>query len=383
MTYGITPEGFNRKTEDIIKKEIQDDLRGTISPKIDLDRPRSKLANVLRPGAIKPLGELWELAEYCANSIDPANNTGLATVQLAAQQSITNLGYRAGSVIVQVELEEGTYAAGSIPLVVSDDPANTWTNRYAITAATEDTYEVLFVSDLLGSAAAAPAESLVLATATDGVLSVYQPEDATRGADEETPEELEARRKASLALRGSGTAAAIRAAVLAVNGVEQCVIFSNRKSEPEDGVPAHSHRVVIYDGAGVANDDAVAQAIYSEQTNGVRSFGEIGGNITDANGQAGVEYFDRATTRELTADVEVLSSSGIDQAGLKAAISKAVTGQIGGKLYLRRLESLVVSWPGVDDLAVDIEVDGDTENITAEADERLYLPVANITVVVS
>lgn len=381
--YGILPTGFRRKTEDIIKEEIQVDLRATLSPKIDLDRPRSKLANVLRP-PIRSLGQLWEIAEHCYNAIDPANNTGDATTQLAALQGLTNLGYRQGSVLVSVELEAGTYEAGSIVLNVDGDPDNTWTNQYALEIDAEDVYVVKFLSDIYGPGATALAGSLVITTPVAGLLSVDQEEDATPGKDPETPEELESRRQASLARRGSGTQAAIRDAVLAIPGVEQVVVFTNRKSEPEDGIPAHAHRVVIWDGVSpAANTDAVAQAIFDEQSDGIRSFGEIAGNVVDANGLAGYEYFDRATTRELILYAEIVSASGVDEAGIKAALSEAVTGQIGGRLVIRRLEALILDQDGVDDLADDVQVDGGTANIQAEADERLSLSVDDITLVVT
>lgn len=383
--YGILSTGFRRKPEDVIKTEIQDDLRSTLSSKINLDKPRSKLANVLRP-PIRSLGELWEIAEWCYNAIDPDNNTGDATEQLAAQQGVYNLGVRQGVALVTLELEPGEYAAGSIVLNVEGDPSNTWKNTYALSISTPDDYVVQFKSDVYGPLATATAGSLVLTSPVDGVLSVDLEEDATPGQPEETQEELEARRKASLAKRGSGTQAAIRDAVLEVPGVEQVVVFTNRKSEPEDGIPAHSHRVVIYDGdPAQANDDAVAQAIFSEQTDGIRSWGEIAGNTTDANGRADLEYFDRATTRQLAAEIHIESASGVDVTGIKEAMSDYVTGIIGGRLVLSKLQSLVLDQDGVDDIedGGDLEIDGDDLNVQAEQDERLALDVGDIDLYVN
>ncbi len=382
--YGIVSTGFNRKTEEIIKDELETDYRGTISKKIDLDRPNSKFANQLRP-VIRSLGQVWEGFEIVHNMLDPRNGIDSGLVQIAAMQGLYQLGPQHGTVRAQCTLDVGTYAAGELVAYVDSEPNNLWENEEEVVISVAGVHNVDFISQSTGPAARADAGTLNnIAGTVTGWSAITNAADSDPGTDAETAAELDLRRRKDLARTGSGTVGAIKAAVEAVDGVEEVKVTTNRTSEVQNGIPAHSHRVVIYDGVTEdANNDDVAQAIFSEQADGARSFGALWGTAKDSENEDVLVYFDRATTTQLNVEVHIESQDGVDVTGIKQGLSDLVTGVIGGTVVVRKLESWVMQQDGVDDLEQDLTVNGGTTNLTADGDERYALDTADIEVYVN
>ena len=387
MAYGLTSLGFNRKTFSVLKQEIGDYWKAKISKKLDTDSEKSVASNQLHPVATS-FAELWELAEAAANALDSKNVTGPQAIVLGSMVGISPNPEGPGYVNVELDIDAGTYAAGSLVAYVEGEPDNLWElDEELVTAGGADVAAV-FRSQATGSDVRAPAGTLtVIAASVSGWNAINNPDDDGQGTDEETPAELMVRREIALASQGSTTVGSIKDAVLEVSGVDQVSVFTNRNSFIVNGIPGHSHRVVIWDGdTEEADNDDVAQAILGHQADGVRSYGAISGTATQDDGTETTEYFDRATTQRLYAAVEV-ESSGVDEPALKQAMSDYISGTLGERVVYSKLKAVVANFPGVDDvlaLTLDtVDPPVGTVNILVSADTRANLLTTDVDVTVT
>jgi uncharacterized phage protein gp47/JayE len=391
--YGVIPTGFRRKTFEIIFNEIGGKWKQNISRKLLLEDPKSVVANLLNPISTS-FAECWELGEDVSHLLDVDNATRSAAVILGAIVGMEPLEADYGEVTATVNLDEGNiYAANSLTASVSGEPLNLWENTTAIdtTAAVgPDNYSVTYRSLSASAAARAPAGTLtVMAVSINGWNSITNATDAEEGRDLETPEEMMIRRQQELASQGSATNSAIQADVADVNGVQQVRVFTNRSDIAINGIPPHSHRVVIYDGDDEdATNNSVAQAIFDSQADGIRSFGTLQGTATADDGTTSIEFFDRAETTELYLNIEVESAIGVSESAVKAAASAFVAGLFGERVVIKQMERAILEEvDGVDDI-LELKLDVvfppvGTVNLTADADQRFNLDTANINVIVT
>ena len=173
------------------------------------------------------------------------------------------------------------------------------------------------------------------ATGLDGIVSVLA---GDTGRDEETDAELRLRRLDSLQ-QGGGTVDAIRAALLAVEGVDAAMVYENDTDLTDaDGRPPHSVHAVVE--GGVAAD--IAQAIYEQKAAGIATFGDQSAEVDDTMGIPHTIEFDRVTAlREFVVvharstydadsiedDAEDVIADAIAAAGNQLAIGQDVAAQ--------------------------------------------------------
>lgn len=389
--YGVIPTGFRRKTFQILLNELGDSWKQSISKKLKFNDPKTVVANLANPIA-NAHAELWQLGETVNNYLDVDNVTRSSAIILGKIVGMSPLSADTGEVTATVNLDEGTvYAAESLLANVVGEPLNLWHNVDEIDttlAAGPEDYQVTYRSLSASSAARAPAGTLtVMAVSINGWNSITNATDAEEGRDIETPEEMMIRRQQELAASGSATNAALQSDVSRVSGVQQAKVFTNRTDVAINGIPPRSHRVVIYDGADEdADDDAVAQAIFGSQADGIRSFGTLSGTATAPDGTTSTEFFDRAETTRLYLAVEV-ESDEVDEASVKAAASAFVAGLLGERVVVKRLEKAILGVDGVDDI-LDLKIDiidppVNTANLEADPDQRFSLDTADIEVTVT
>jgi hypothetical protein len=122
-TFGLTPDGFNKKTLQDIKEDIQDDLRDTISPSLNfLDSSRfGQLIGVFSD----KLREMWDVAEADYRSRHPDAASGDALDNVASITGAIRLEATKSTVTLdQLFLDNGTtIPVGSIVSVGSGTDA--------------------------------------------------------------------------------------------------------------------------------------------------------------------------------------------------------------------------------------------------------------------
>lgn len=350
MAGGITDQGFERPVADEILEETKTFQRARISEKLVLSE-RTVLGNVDTIHADQQ-SLAWEAIEEAYNAYDPDNATGDRVVSLSLLTGVERRGLQRGLVTATVNLKANkTYAPGALVSHVDNEPTNRWRNRDTVTSTVQGNYPAVFESESPGAAAVAVAGTLtVIAAPVDGWNSITNAADATAGKDQETIEELRARREESLALPGSGTVDAILSDLLQVPGVlTGTQVYENTDDVVVDGIPAHSIRAVVWDGSpAAASNDAIAQSIYNNRTGGIRTFGVVSGNAITKDGQVAVVYFDRATPVPIYIDIPIESAEGVSAADVKAAILAVAPKTVGADVVYNRIGAAAFAVDGVD-----------------------------------
>lgn len=375
----ITDAGLLISTQAELLEEIQQYQRVKISRKLSFS-PKTPIGAV-NPIVAEKLEEIHELLEVVHNAYDRDNASDASLVALASTIGVPRRGASRGLVVLTCNLDGSqSFAPGAIVMNVDGEPENLWENRDTITSTTAGSYLAVFRSQIAGAAAVAPAGTLTVVNPTvAGFNSATNADDATPGLDIEPISALRVRMAQSVAAGGSNTTNAIRAAVVALDGVLSCDVFENRTSVVDaNGLAPHSLRVVVWDGSpGAADDDAIAQAIWDRSaTNAVGS--ETGTAQDDNLGEVTVN-FNRATASALTIAVEIESASGVAADDVKAALVAAMPGIVGRGIVLHKLASAVFHVPGVDDWAT-FTINGGSADLAADQLVIYTLVAGGITV---
>jgi len=353
----VDATGFTARTQAEILQELIDELRAVISPKLDLSE-RSVLGNYINIQAPKFAG-LEELNQESYNAFDVDAASDDRFVALCLLSGIERRGASTGLVDATLTLQASkSYAAGDLVAHVTDDPTNRWENRDAVASTTAGSYPAVFVSQLASSLAIAPAGTLtVIADPVDGWDAITNAADGTPGTDIEAIEALRVRREQGVAASASRTRGGIRAAVVDLDGVLSCEVFENTSNATDaDGIPAHSIRVVVWDGSpAAADDDEIADAVYARKAEGILSVGSQTGTAQDAELGPQLVAFERATASAVTIAVEIESTDGVAVADVKVAILAAFPGSgvglVGEAVVFHKLAGSVFAVAGVDDYA--------------------------------
>ena len=363
----ITETGYQRRTRDVVLQSIQQALRGKISLKLDLSED-AVLGNTSNIDADR-VDELEQLVEEAYNAFDPDNASDDRMAALALLTGVPRRGETKGLVTATLDLDASqTYAPGDLAAHVVDEPTNRWLNRDEVVSTTAGEYEAVFESENAGAAAIAEAGTLtVIATPVSGWNSITNDEAATPGQDIESIAALRIRREQAVASGGSRTRGAIRAKLIAIDGVLSAEVFENTSSAVDaNGIGPHNIRPVVWDGSpAAAEDDEIAQAIYDHAAEGIRSQGTQSGTARDPGTSAPVTVnFDRATASDITVAVDIQSETGVAGDDVKAAILAAMPGRVGQEVTINKLRGSVFTVPGVDDW-VTFTVNGGTADLPA------------------
>ncbi|MBR5823719.1 MAG: baseplate J/gp47 family protein [Paludibacteraceae bacterium] len=210
------------------------------------------------------------------------------------------------------------------------------------------------------------------------------------GEDKESDVDL--RNRFDMAIEGSssGTALAIRGAVMRVNGVRSCIVTENDTDSVDgDGRPPHSFEVYVH--APESARLGIAEAIYSKKPLGVPSYGTSSETITDVQGNDKVVYFTPVADTSLYIRLEVATDDefeldGVEQ--IKTALMSYVNGlKAGEDVIYTNLYRYIHSVNGVKDtLTLTLSTNGSSYtvgNVTANKGEVIVLDTENISIEVS
>lgn len=456
---GLTEAGFEKKSLDEIKSELEDSFRSVFGPFINL-RPGSVFATVIGIFADR-VAEVWDVAEDVYNSQYPDTADGVSLDNVVSINGIERLAARestcegvllfgtAATVVPagtqfsvdgnpqaifetdsQVELVDGVDAVqlisfsevpdgGSFTLSYKTEETGSLT--YLVTASqiesalnglsllsgvtvtgdftagftlefagadglqaqdllvidssltesaslitvTIETTQTGVPQGLVGVTAietgpkAAPAGTLtVINTPVSGLTSVFNPESATIGRDEETDAELRLRRRESLSIGGNASLEAIRAKLLNVTDVREVIMFENTSNVTDgDNRPAKSFEAVVDGG----DDDVLAETIWLAKPAGIETYGNTTIDIVDSQGDTRPISFSRAVlvpiflSLDLTVDDDTFPETGV--ALVKTAILDwADTLAIGADVIVYpQLVSQLVSIPGILDVTIRVD----------------------------
>lgn len=346
---GLSAAGFTAKTLPELKTELEDGFRAAFGDSIDVS-PESVFGQIIGVHAER-LAELWELAETVNSEFNPDNATGArldalagltGTLREAAKHSTASIVATgdAGTVLalgrvvsvlgtgVRFATDAGATIAAvsawanSTPYVVGDrvkngsSPARVYQCTDAGTSAAGPAtgpsgtgsnivdggcewkhlgegaacVDVAVTAEETGPLIAAADSLSVIESPVAGWKGAINLLDAELGADLESDPSLRLRREDEIRGGAKGVNAAIRAAILKVEGVESCTVFGNRTmSTNGDGLPPKSVECLVLGGA----DADVRKAVFENVAEGIESYGTNSGTVTDSDGVVHTVKFSR------------------------------------------------------------------------------------------
>jgi uncharacterized phage protein gp47/JayE len=330
----IDENGITIPTQAEIKAEIDSDLKGEFGASLDTETGFLGRFNALMAEKLRKAYELL-LETYQNAFADSAIAEPLAA--LAAMTGTIRRQATASQVPCTVQLDDGTYLAGTLVAYVYGDESALFENRddVAVTggANPETVTGVVFIAQSTGptvaNAGTLTETQTVVTGWSDNTTPITNPADATIGSVIESEEDLRDRRVVELSRAGSGTASAVRSDVSAVDGVSQVIVLENETDAIDvDGLLPHSLEVIVYDGTDasatshVVDDDDIAQAIWDSKPGGTYMNGDESGTATDDNEDTHTVQFTRPT--KITVYVEVDLTKDPDTYGGDAAVASAI-----------------------------------------------------------
>lgn len=225
----------------------------------------------------------------------------------------------------------------------------------------------------------------VIETPLSGWESVTNAEDIDQGKDIETDAELRIRRKKTLAISGSTTVDAIRAALLDIDEVEDAKVFEN-DTDAVDGAgrPAHSFEAVVLEG----DDQDIVDTIWVNKPTGIATYGSDDGIATDTQGYPHTINFSRPEEVPIYVIVNLTTTADYPAEG-DAAVKQALVDyallnfSIGDDVIQFKLDSPIVDIAGITDATILIGIAPTPtleNNITIDDDQIAIFDSANITV---
>lgn len=277
--FGVTELGFNRKRLDVIKAEIEADLKALFGANLNVEpeSPDGQIVGIFS----KALADLYEVAESAYNSVNVSAATGAALSRLVQLGGTTRKAASPSTATVELLGTAGTtIPAGSEIKSPSTDVSFTLDDAVTIGPGGSGTGTI--TAAVTGATAVSAGTITEIGTPVAGWDSVNNPANGTTGSDTETDAELRARYVATRGVAGSGTVDAIFAAVSNVTGVDELRVDENRGDSTiiESGLPPHSVRVIVTGG----DDDEIANAIWQNKPAGIATDGNNFVFITDSQG---------------------------------------------------------------------------------------------------
>lgn len=212
----------------------------------------------------------------------------------------------------------------------------------------------------------------------------------TVAEDEESDADLRARFDIAIEGSGSGTASAIRGAVMRINGVRSCLIVENKNATADaDGRPPNSFEVYVY--APPTLNQQIGEAIFSKKPLGIQSHGTTSVTVEDVSGHEQTVYFSHVS--EVTVSIKVavkkdthFELNGVEQ--IKNALLEYVNSLKNGEdVIYANLYKYIFQVSGVKDVtSLTLSTNGTTftaANISISSDKVASLSANNITVEVS
>jgi uncharacterized phage protein gp47/JayE len=357
---GLTATGFELKTLEEIKSEIESDQRAEIDPALDFsaEQPLTQINGI----AAKKFAELWELMQTLANAMNPNGAENFLLDNISAITGSKRESAKKSTVTLNSNVNNNfSCAQGAIMVNVSGQPDVRFVNKSAVGPLTPaGVYPIEFECTEFGPVQAAATTLTVITAPVSGLNSVTNPSDAIAGTFVETDEDLRKRRDDEVTAAGASTVDAIRVDVLQVEGVKQCYVFENvTLTTDENGLPGKSIEVVVYDGnVPAASNAEIGQAIWDSKPAGVETVGSTSVTVQDSTGVNRTVKFSRATVKnvwleyEVTIDSSFFPAAGADLIKTAAATYGDRALNLGLDVFAVAFKAQALTVPGVLDVPV-------------------------------
>lgn len=386
---GVTVNGFEKKTLEDVKGEVESSLKADVSPSLNFQvtGPLGQLLNIFSD----KIREAWDLAQAIYRSLYPDTASGDALDNIASLTGVIRLAAKSSEVTVTCTGTPSTFLpAGRVVKVAS--VGDRFQSIADATIGGGGTVDVEFESIQTGPIAAPAATLTEIETPVSGWASATNALDAVLGRDLETDADLRKRRIALLQSANAASLEGLRARLLQVDDVTEVFIFENTASEvDEDGLPGHSFESVVQGG----DDQELFDEIFLRRAAGISSHGSEVGSSTDTQGIVHEEKFSRPTDVdiyvELTVKTDPVVFGGGDPAQGEILVKQAIVDEsadqtIGEDVIALNYKCVPLLVAGVIDVTV-FKIDKvtpavGTVNIPMQKRELAVFDTSRITVTV-
>lgn len=350
MSDVLNEDGLTLKTLTDIIDDLETDLKAIYGDdiNIDADSPDGQAINIFAQAAI----DLREVLQSIYASMDPNQAQGVVLDQRVALNGIQrNAGTftvvpviitvdRSVSLVGMDDKSESTDIPSGV-YTIKDNAGTQFVLLDSVTLSAGST-TVDFRAANIGAVEVSVGSLTTPVTVIAGVVSVNNTSGATtQGVDEETDTQLRIRREKSLAIVATGYLDSIEAALLAVDGVTEAVVYENYTDTTDgDGIPPHSIWAIVEGGT----DADIAAILYAKKTAGAGFLGDEEVDVERTYGRTYPVKFDRATDEDLYVRFSVSLPGGvIDTDALAADIVENVTWELGADAVGSVLTAYVMS----------------------------------------
>ena len=344
--YGVTATGFNGKTLDEIKTELEGVFRLVFGAGINLEA-QSVFAQLIGIIADREV-DLWELGADIFGALNVRNATGAALDNLASMRGLTRRA--ASKTLVTIT------ATGVDTTVI---PAGT---QFAVTG-TNVKFQSLALATISGGTATINLEALdagpnpayantvtVIVNPIAGLSSVNNALDHTLLGDLVESDQKLRERIVLSSTSGSRFISTIRGHLLELPGVTDAYIFENTSSSTVDSVPPHAFEVVIQGG----DDTEIAETILEFKPEGIQAYGSTIESVTDSQGFSVDIGFTRPTAKNVYIIANVDVNPALYPVDGDALVEAAIVNfgdnkyRVGSDVYASPIEAAILAAvPGV------------------------------------
>jgi uncharacterized phage protein gp47/JayE len=278
-SYGLTPEGFHKKRLDDLVTQLEGLFKGVYGSNFKV-RPETKQGQLIA-GFAKEFSLLWDIAEDSFNALNPSAALDTALENLVQYNLITKQPATYSTVTLTVVGSVSTLIPAGSQVQAIDDSSIRFETIADVTL-TGGSDEVLARALTTGPIEAEADTLTVIFTPVSGWASVTNDEDATLGTNEESNEELRARRARSTSINGQRIIDATRAQLEALDNVITALVLENDTNVDPDanGVPAHSIEAIVRGG----DSTEIKDVLLLNKTPGIPYVGNTNVPATDSQG---------------------------------------------------------------------------------------------------
>lgn len=360
MTFGVTPDGFRKKTFDDVYTSIVDAVHAV--PFLStLSLTRDTFLGGVVGIVATAYAEGWDVLQGVYNAFDPDGATGRPLDNLSTITGTRRLAATQTLVRADVNVDAGTYGPGSLVAYVLGHPERRFYNRDTVVNPGPGVTDIptTMLCETFGPVPC-PVTSLAIASPVAGWNGVNNFSEGVLGLDIETDSELRTRREAELAAEGGSTVDAIVADMQKDSRIVKCYVFHNVQDTPQvvsgSLMPPHSLEAVVYDGTldgSGLTDQEIADRLWKSAPGGIRTVGLITRTVTAADGQSHDISFSRPTAVDVFVTIVVTPTVGWDGGGSPPVVKRAVVDYarrhytVGSDVYRAFLYTPVTSVVGV------------------------------------
>ncbi len=320
--FGVTKDGFNRKTYNEILEELNNRARELYGENINLSNT-SFLGMHLQNEAWE-LAEMWELAEdvYYSSFVDSAE--GISLDNTGKFITITRKPAQKSKGIITIKGTDGTKINKGFRVATGDLEKVFETTQDGIIGEL-GIIKIPIISVETGLEMNVPPYSIAeIVNPISGVDEVYNEDITTGGLDIEPDKEFRDRYNRSPSRGGGATREAVEAALLDMQNVTDAFVDENEEMIYVEGVPPKALAPYVFGG----EDEEVARTIMKAKAGGIRSYGTTEILVADDKGKEHTIGFTRPTVKDIYVTINITKDKGYPGDDV---ITRAVINYIGGE----------------------------------------------------